>query len=184
MVTIRTLLWGRRSSAAIALHTISSHFGKKLRGLECRNLNSSRPRLRPYPLHGEGSSSLLAPQRPLEHVFHSARKHKFVRIARMLESFRQQRAPCFSRILAKTSRNSFSGDEESMKHSEWFDDFLEELVRDTWTTFASGVPHNGSGAPTVKIFRVQSSQNKRPPLRGVLLFSETRLALLHIGLLG
>ena len=56
----------------------------------------------------------------------------------MLESFRQQRAPCFSRILAKTSRNSFSGDEESMKHSEWFDDFLEELVRDTWTTFCLG----------------------------------------------
>jgi len=28
MVTIRTLLWGRRSSAAIALHAVSSHFGK------------------------------------------------------------------------------------------------------------------------------------------------------------
>jgi hypothetical protein len=34
-VTIRTLLWGRRSSTAIALHVISSHF-TKLRGLECR----------------------------------------------------------------------------------------------------------------------------------------------------
>jgi hypothetical protein len=38
MVTIRTLLWGRRSSAAIALHVVSSHFGKKLRGLECRKV--------------------------------------------------------------------------------------------------------------------------------------------------
>jgi hypothetical protein len=121
--TIRTLLRGSRSSTAIGIHAASSHFGK-FRGLEYRKFGfSSRPRLRPRPLHRKGSSSLLTPQTPWNKPFISA-KARSVRIARMLESFRQQAALHFGRILAKISRNSFSGDEESMKHSEWLEDFL------------------------------------------------------------
>lgn len=52
----------------------------------------------------------------------------------MLESFRQQRALRFSRVLAKISRNSFSGDEESMKHPEWFLRIFSKSSSDTWTT--------------------------------------------------